>query len=389
MRIKMKILYDHQIFIRQHYGGISRYFCELMDQYSRDPEIDFHLALRYSQNDLLHQQPQLNRFWTQRNDFFSDSQFVTKLQRMIRFNALNHIFNNRAESIRWLKKHDFDLFHPTYYDPYFLKYLQKRPYILTIYDMMHETYPGTFENQDPTSEWKKILAKNATKIIAISEHTKADIIKFLDIDPELIRVIYLASSFNPKKISRPFGQNLMQSPPEKYLLFLGNRILYKNFTFLIEALGPVFKKNSDLHLVCAGGGNFTQAEFRLMRKVNIVSRVHLFPADDTTLQQLYKNAFAFVFPSLYEGFGIPVLEAFSCECPAILSNTSSLPEVGGDAALYFDPGNRLSLAETIERILADERTRDNLIARGNERVKLFSWEKTAAMTKEVYEAASE
>jgi glycosyltransferase involved in cell wall biosynthesis len=255
--------------------------------------------------------------------------------------------------------------------------------------MLHETYPGTFVNQDPTSEWKKILAENATKIIAISEHTKADIIKFLDIDPERIQVIYLASSFNPKKISRPFGQNTMHSPPEKYLLFLGNRILYKNFRFLIEALVPVFKKNSNLHLVCAGGGQFTQSECRLMRQMKIYSRVHSFPADDTTLQQLYKNAYAFIFPSLYEGFGIPVLEAFSCGCPAVLSNTSSLQEVGGDAALYFDPGNRISLADTIERILSDERTREDLIARGRERVKLFSWEKTAAMTKEVYEAALE
>jgi len=385
----MKLLYDHQVFSIQHYGGISRYFCELMDQYSHDPEIGFRLALRYSQNDLLHQYAQLNRFWTRRNAFFSDTQVITNLQRKIRFNFLNHLFNNRNESIRWLKGRDFDLFHPTYYDPYFLTYLQKRPYILTMYDMVHETYPGIFEKGDPTSEWKKILAKNASKIIAISEHTKADIIKFLDIEPERIQVIYLASAFNPEKIPRALRQIPEDTPPEKYLLFLGNRILYKNFTFLIEALVPVFQKNSDLHLICAGGGSFTQSELSLLRKMNITSRVHSFPADDNTLQHLYRNAVAFVFPSLYEGFGIPVLEAFSCGCPAVLSNTSSLPEIGGDAALYFDPYNRISLADSIERVLSDEQMRKNLIARGCERAKLFSWQKTAAVTKEVYKSALE
>jgi glycosyltransferase involved in cell wall biosynthesis len=383
----MKILYDYQIFNKQHYGGVSRYFCELMDRFSQDPGIDFRLALRYSLNEYLQQQPQLNRFWTRRNDFFSDSLFFTGLQKKIHINALNHIFDNRRESLRMLRERDFDIFHPTYYNPYFLDHLGKAPYILTIYDMIHEQYPGEFDTRDPTSAGKKILAENAKVIIAISENTKADIVKFLDIDPGKIQVIPLASSFNPEIIVRQKSVTRKRNLPGKYLLFIGNRFSYKNFAFLVEALFPVFKNNDDLHLICAGGGKFTGPEIELIRKMNMASRVHICPADDASLQQLYKNAFAFVFPSLYEGFGIPVLEAFSCGCPAILSNTSSLPEVGGDAALYFDPVDRTSLADAVERILSDERRRDDLIARGCERIKLFSWVKTAAMTKKVYEIA--
>lgn len=383
----MKILYDYQIFNKQHFGGISRYFYELMDQFSLDPGIKFRLALRYSLNEPLHQKPQLNRFWTHRNDRFTDSRFLSDLQKKIQINALNHIFNNHYESIQRLRERDFDIFHPTYYDPYFLDHLGKTPYILTIYDMIHEQYPGDFDTSDPTSAGKKILAENAKEIIAISENTKTDIVKFLDIDPGKIQVIPLASSFNLENMARQNPVAIKRNLPGKYLLFVGNRFSYKNFTFLVEALFPVFKNNRDLHLICAGGGKFTGPEIKLIRKMEMTSRVHICPADDASLQQLYKKAFAFVFPSLYEGFGIPVLEAFSCGCPAVLSNTSSLPEVGGDATLYFDPVDRTSLADAVERILSDERHREDLITRGSERMKLFSWEKTATMTKKVYETA--
>ena len=385
----MKILYDFQIFNKQHYGGISRYFCELMDRFSRDPGIDFHLALRYSLNEYLQQQPQLNRFWTRRNDFFTDSLFFTDLQKKIQINALNHIFNNRRESIQRLRERDFDIFHPTYYDPYFLDYLGKTPYILTIYDMIHEQYPGDFDTSDPTSAGKKILAENAKEIIAISENTKTDIVKFLDIDPGKIQVIPLASSFNLENMARQNPVAIKRNFPGKYLLFIGNRFSYKNFTFLVEALFPVFKNNGDLHLICAGGGKFTGPEIKLIRKMDMTSRLHLFPADDATLLHLYRNASAFVFPSLYEGFGLPVLDAFSCGCPALLSNTGSLPEVGGNAALYFDPVDRVSLTAAIGQILSNDTLKEDLRSRGLNRAKLFSWEKTAAMTKKVYEAAIE
>jgi glycosyltransferase involved in cell wall biosynthesis len=381
----MKLLYDHQIFTWQNYGGISRYFCELMSQFTLDPRIDFSLALRYSQNEHLQQNPQVNRFWTQRNDFFSDSRFFSELQKKIHVNVLNHIFNNQRESVKRLKAQEFDLFHPTYYDPFFLKHLGNKPYVLTIFDMIHEIFPDTFEKNDLTRNRKKILAENAKQIIAISGNTKKDIIKYLDVPEDKIQVIYLADTLS--RIKNADSSNVPSSitVPEKYLLFVGNRPGYKNFTFLLEALFPVLKKNENLHIICAGGGDFSAAEKNLMQKMNMVTRVHHYPADNATLLYLYKNAYAFVFPSLYEGFGIPVLEAFSCGCPTVLSNTSSLPEVGGDAALYFDPVDRTSLTNAVERILSDENMREDLIKKGCSRSKLFSWEKTSAMTKKVYE----
>jgi glycosyltransferase involved in cell wall biosynthesis len=385
----MQLLYDHQIFTWQDYGGISRYFCELMSRFTSDPGIGFRLALRYSQNEHLQQHPELNRVWTNRNVFFSDSRFFSGLQKKMHVNVLNHLFNNQRESVKLLKSQDFDLFHPTYYDLYFLRHLENKPYVLTVYDMIHEVFPDHFGRKDSIQSRKKMLADNAEQIIAISENTKKDIIHYLDIPEDRIQVIYLADSLSGRINADHPTVPCTMNVPEKYLLFVGNRSGYKNFSFLLEALAPVFKKNGKVHLICAGGGAFLKSEREMMRTMNLSTRVHPYPADDETLWFLYKHAYAFVFPSLYEGFGIPVLEAFSSGCPALLSDTSSLPEVGGDAAVYFDPADRDSLTDAIDRILSDEIFRDEMVLKGEKRSKLFSWEKTAEMTKTVYETATE
>ena len=385
----MKILFDDQIFTIQHYGGISSYFCELMERFSHDPAIDFRVALRYTLNEPLLSHGELNRYWTHRNDLFSDSRFFSGIQKKVRVNALNHIFRNRAESIRQLKGQDFDLFHPTYYDPYFLAHLGDRPFVLTIYDMILERFSDRYPQEGTVRKGKKLLAEKASRIIAISDSTKKDIIRFLEISEDKIQTIHLASSLSSTQGTGPSPSPMHSNLPERFLLFVGNRPGYKNFPFLIRALHRFFDKEHGLYLVCAGGGGFSEEEMRMIRELGIFSRVLHYPADDATLSYLYAHAIAFVFPSLCEGFGLPILDSFSCGCPALLSNTSSFPEVGGDAALYFDPIDPASLITSVERLLSDEHLREELIVKGRERGKLFSWEKTAAMTREVYESASE
>jgi glycosyltransferase involved in cell wall biosynthesis len=375
----MKILYDHQIFTWQDYGGISRYFCELMSQYATEPGISFRLALRYSQNDHLRQQALLNRFWTQRNDFFSDSHGITRFQRGIHINVLNHVFNNQRESVQRLKEQDFDLFHPTYFDPYFLKYLKTKPYVLTVYDMIIELFPDMFKG-DTTAIRKKKVIECATKIIAISENTKTDIIRFYDIDPQKIEVIPLATSL---KVNTP---DSAPTCPQKYILFVGNRGTYKNFTFFINSVSSLLCEEQDLNVICAGGGMFTDDEMHLLDDLRIKNQVLYYPIiNDSTLSHLYRNAILFVFPSLYEGFGIPVLEAFSCGCPVAASNCSSLPEVGDEAVTYFDPNNSDSIRQVVEDIVHNDSLQVSLRKRGYQRLELFSWEKTARATKNVYD----
>jgi len=383
----MKILYDHQIFYRQNYGGVSRYFCELMNRFSTDPDIHFTLSLRYVQNDNLEHFPQLDKFWSKRYSFLYNSPVVSMIQKKVRFNALNFglnvLINNRGESIRLLQEQDFDIFHPTYYEPYFLPYLGKKPYVVTVYDMIHELFPRYFKSGDQTKVWKKHLIENAGAVIAISENTRQDIVKFTDADPDHIHVIYLGNPFEHD--SAPIGPSTDSPVFEKpYLLFVGGRPAYKNFDLFIESVAGMLRDDEGLHVVCAGWLPFSSREKKVFEELKISPKVHHVKINDRVLKNLYRNARAFVFPSLYEGFGLPVLEAFSCRCPVIMSNASSLPEIGGDGAAYFNPDDRESIRSAVERVLMNEQYRQDLIQEGSERLKFFSWEKTAVLTKKVY-----
>lgn len=366
----MKILYDHQIFSLQKYGGISRYFCELYSHLHNMETIHPEISVVYSENsyyqELFHQKCSL-----------PDQKTLGKYLNFGKNIAINKI--NEYHCKKQIRNGNFDIFHPTYYNPYFLKNLEKKPYVLTVYDMIHELFPDMF-NGDITALHKKKVIECATKIIAISENTKTDIIRFYDIDPKKIEVIHLATSL---QLLTP---DISLNPPQKYILFVGNRVIYKNFTFFINSISSLLNEEKDLYLVCAGGGVFSDAEMHLLNELQIKKRVLHYPiTNDSTLSQLYRKAILFVFPSLYEGFGIPVLESFSCGCPVAASNGSSLPEVGGEAVNYFDPNNSDSIQNVIENIVHNDSLQDSLRTRGYERLKCFSWEKTALNTKKVYE----
>jgi len=379
----MKILYDHQIFAQQSYGGISRYFCELMNQFSKDPTMELTLPLRYSTNIYLKTTEISKNYWFIRHNYPCLNRCVNLFQNNVRNSVTDFFLRNQKKSELMLKKQNFDIFHPTYYNPYFLKYLKTKPYVLTVYDMIHELCPDMFRG-DTTAIQKKQVIEGAAKIMAISGNTKTDIIRFYDIDPQKIEVIPLATSL---QLTKPDRNPYL---PQKYILFVGNRGVYKNFTFFINSISSFLHEEKDLCLVCAGGGVFTNDELRLLNNLGIRRKVFYYPViDDSTLSQIYRKAILFAFPSLYEGFGIPVLEAFSCGCPVAASNCSSFPEVGGDAVNYFDPKNSDSIQKVVEDIVHNDSLQDTLRARGYERLKLFSWEKTALNTKKVYNLLSQ
>jgi glycosyltransferase involved in cell wall biosynthesis len=177
----------------------------------------------------------------------------------------------------------------------------------------------------------------------------------------------------------------MVTVPERFILFVGNRRIYKNFKFFIQSISPLMYREKSLQVVCAGGGAFAEDEVNLLKQLGVANRVHNFPIDDGKLSTLYSQAELFVFPSLYEGFGIPMLEALGVGCPVAASRSSSLSEVGGGAARYFDPTDSSSILSTVEEVISDPSLKKTMRARGRERFKDFSWEKTAVETKRVYE----
>jgi len=364
----MKILYDYQIFAWQEYGGISRYFYELINKFDSVKDIETNTPLLLSNNHYISDKKYVTYF-----NFMLNKQFRGKVR-------LLNLFN-KPYSILKLKQQKFDIFHPTYYDPYFLKFIGEKPFILTVHDMIHEKFSEMFFPNDGTTEQKRLLVEKATKIIAVSESTKKDLIELFGTDKSKIKVVYHGNSMFPKSDIK-----LSFDIPKKYLLFIGGRSLYKNFERFIKSISELLNQDNELFVLCTGGGMFSDSETKLLSELSISKQVLQYNLDNDSLTYFYKNALAFIFPSLYEGFGIPILESFACNCPLVCSDVSSFPEVAADAACYFNPYDEASIKDAVLKVLQDKSFRKNLITKGRERLKLFSWEKTAIRTKQIYES---
>lgn len=389
----MRILYDGQIFENQKIGGISRYFFELMSAFNSDPDISHSLPILYSDNVHLKELPLVQSkiqpippYIDYYKNFLGGRDFRLKLPLYSLKNKISPFpesidarRKNRELCIEHLKRKDFDVFHPTYYDGYFLEFLDDKPFVLTVYDLIHQIFPEflLYDNRDKNAA----ILEKANQIIAISESTKQDLIHIFGIDEQKIAVTHLGNSlgtFN-KVVSDEFKAKI----PSKYLLFVGNRGAYKNFLFFAQLMSVVFKEDPDLHVVCTGP-SFNDEENYLFRKIGFVDRFHQTFVEDEELIFLYQHAAAFIFPSQYEGFGLPIVEAFSLGCPVLASNTSSLAEIGGDAVTYFEPKNPGSMLSAIRYVLWNHESRDEKIQKGFEEAKKFTWKNTAIETKEIY-----
>jgi glycosyltransferase involved in cell wall biosynthesis len=276
-----------------------------------------------------------------------------------------------------------DIVHATYYDPsplYTPRAMPRARRVLTVYDMIHERYPQAFPAGDGTAAAKRRAVAEADHVLCISESTRRDLIDMLGVPEAKTSVTYLAAT-RPGAGAAPAGPAPVLPP---YLLYVGDRRAYKNFCGLVQALGlsPALR---ELALVCFGGGPLGAAEWAQIDGAGLArDRVHALQGDDARLAQLYAGARCFVYPSLYEGFGIPPLEAMHCDCAVACSNTSSLPEVVGDAAESFDPHQPEAIAQALERVALSESRRQALVAAGRARAAQFSWARCAADTAAVY-----
>jgi glycosyltransferase involved in cell wall biosynthesis len=221
----------------------------------------------------------------------------------------------------------------------------------------------------------KEVIKNANRLIAISENTKKDLIDILNVNPDKIDVIYHGYS--------SIGPNNKTENNDRYILYVGRRGEYKNFRVFVQAISPLLKREKDLQLICAGDP-FEPEEMMFLSKLGISSQTFALTIGDDRLNNLYSNASVFVFPSLYEGFGLPILEAFANSCPVCLSNTSCFPEIAGIAGAYFDPYDHDSILSAIEKVIYNKDYARTLIREGHNRLKNFSWTKTAEETLKTY-----
>ena len=363
----MKILFDHDVFTYQSFGGIARYYSELISQLEKQEPGSCRLGFKFS-NTVYLRDLKLDRLFSLRPYPFGHQLWSKQL-----FFRINRMLFHRA-----LRENDFDLLHLTFYPDPAIREMTRKPIAVTVHDMTPEIYPELFPRAGKWIAAKKYWCHHADLIFTDSDHTQADLLRiFPDIPPDKIHRVYIGGGFPPDLTAK---LNL----PESYLLYVGGRTFYKNFLPMLSALTSVFRETPSLSLICAGGGILSKEEKQVIQEAGLSGRIIQMNANESELAQLYKQAEALIYPSLYEGFGIPVLEAFSRDVPVLLSDRSSLPEIAGDAALYFDPENPGSIAGAVRRILTEPETRNELIRLGRIRLGDFSWERTAREILDLY-----
>ena len=252
--------------------------------------------------------------------------------------------------------------------------------IVTIHDLSYIYFPDEFLKKDlfQLKNWTEYSLKNSSKIIAVSKTTKKDIIHEYGINDEKISVVYNGYEHHYEN-SPPPAKPVISEP---YFLYVGTIQPRKNLSFLISAFAQFSKRNPTYKLVLAGKkGWLYENIYKKVEQLRMENTI-LFPGfvSESTKDVLYKNAAAFIMPSLYEGFGIPLLEAMAHACPTLSSFSSSLPEVGGEACLYFDPKDNNDLVEKMETIVSDKNLKRKLISAGKKRVENFSWLESGKQT---------
>jgi glycosyltransferase involved in cell wall biosynthesis len=281
------------------------------------------------------------------------------------------------------------LFHAT---EHLLLPLRSVPTVLTVHDLIFRHLP---EHHKPLNRWYlnwslPLYCRRATHVITISECTRRDLIAAYDVAPEKVSVIHEAADprFAPQAPDRVAAVRRRYGLPERYLLFVGTIEPRKNLTRLLRAFEAVHREGLSDALVVVGKQGWLYGDFFAELEASPVREAVVLPGyvPDGDLPAIYAGAQALVWPSLYEGFGLPVLEAMACGTPVACSGTSSLPEVGGEAALYFDPASQGAITDAVRRLLGDADLRAELVGRGFERAARFSWDRVAAETEAVYEA---
>jgi glycosyltransferase involved in cell wall biosynthesis len=360
------IVFDHQTFVAQEFGGISRYICELA---SRVHGLDGFQAKVVAPLHL--------------NAYLPDCavpQAAVRLNGKFRGRGWLCQAVNTALAPALMRMSFPSLIHRTYYAP------QPRmgdvPVVLTVHDMIHELFPENFAADDAVIRYKRGSVNAADHLICISHSTANDLVRLYDIPRSKISVIYHGYS---AVFAQPGPQGETSPHDRPYLLYVGQRGGYKNFNTALRAYAASKPLCEAFDFVLFGGSALTAEEHALIASLSLrASSVVRLGGSDKDLARAYRHARTFVYPSKYEGFGIPPLEAMSTGCVVACSNASSVPEVVGDAAVTFEPSDIDDTRLAIERACFDDTTRQHLLIAGPQRVNEFTWDRCARETVAAY-----
>ena len=361
-----KILLDNIIFKLQPIGGISNYWYNLLKGFV------------YNDNIFYFEDNYLNKNYYRSLIKLSDN-FLVKDESIISLKIKRYL------PLRNIDKY-FNVFHSSYY-----RYAKGNiKNVITVYDFMYEKYLNKYNFKRTVHSLQKYLAiKNSNYIISISKNTLDDMLKYFpEFKNKKMRVIYLGINDDFYPVEKKNDFIIIQNHKlyyNSYFFYFGNRRGYKNFGLLIKAYSNLMKNNKNIpKLIVAGGGSFNKEEMKLLREKEVLSNtIKLKEIDNNELNLLYNYCSGFIYPSLYEGFGMPVLEAMQAGAPVICSNSSSIPEIAGGAAILVDPTDFFALEKSLFELFNNS-TRKDLIYLGYMQSRKFSWDKMYKETLKIY-----
>jgi glycosyltransferase involved in cell wall biosynthesis len=363
----MRILYDHQVFSLQDAGGASRYHYELIRNIQASNEVEIELLMGLNASVM----PFAGLDRGRTNVLGRRTGIKPGMPRY----ATNELFSSLVAPFQGR----FDIYHPTLYRA--LPWVRRRRVVVTHHDCTHERFPQLFSNAASIVNSKRKLFAQADAILCVSASSQSDLLHFYPVAEKKTHVV--PHGFSPLHLP-PDAAARENDPP--YLLYVGSRAGYKNFLLLLKAFARSgLAGGYRLHAV--GGGEWTAEEQATIASLGISGCTTLIPkADEAALAHAYRNAALFVYPSLYEGFGFPPLEAMSLGCPVLVNRTSSLPEVCGEAAFYFDSSDADALSQILVSTLGNSEALKAKRQLGEQRVRLFDWTRSARSTLDVYRA---
>ncbi len=360
----MRILYDHQVFSLQDRGGISRYYFELLRQLSGLDSCSAEIFLGANRNIFRFSDLHQAKTWEYRGA-------LTIAPGKYRF-ILNEALANLILPFRG----SFDVYHPTLYR--YVPLARYRRMIVTHHDCTYERYPALFRNAESIRRMRASLFARADAIICPSESTRRDLHEFYDVPEEkTIAIHHGVTRLFPHDASAPVTGR-------PFLLYVGLRAAYKNFGGFLRAFAAADLKR-DLDILVLGGGAVKAPELALVNELSLLDCVKFVPdASDELLARAYAQAHLLVYPSLYEGFGFPPLEAMLAGCPVLAAHTSALPEICGEAAFYFEPSDEADFVDRLKLSCSNEAERLVKIEQGRALANTYTWEKCAFNTLQIY-----